>query len=389
MKRVIFQIIGFILLFIGFSYLFNSISGITGFIILENTTKTTSSLVSMLFIAGGFTFLSLARRKRKGQAAMEFLVTYGWAILIAIVVIGVLVYFGIFSPGRLAGSRAMLSPPFYLNAWNAETMGITLELKNNGGENYNINKIGIDGCGEFNSVIAIGPGSTASIILPCDLAVGENFKGDITITYTKSGSSIQQASRGTIVEKVSGNINLIPNWLMGTDTSWVDSPEQILIMDFNGIESYAHDSAETTTTSCYNWARTALIPANPNKAYKFSIWIKSTDALMNNYFGFYIYDSASARIPPTWDNTNPWNNPYFKTSENDPNEWRKWEGYLGPSSAGAATNCDSSLTNGNDWCMSSDTVYIQMRFGSCYANGDANGHTYFMYPKIEEITWPQ
>ena len=38
--------------------------------------------------------------KKKGQAAMEFLMTYGWAILAAVVVIGVLAYFGVFSPGK-------------------------------------------------------------------------------------------------------------------------------------------------------------------------------------------------------------------------------------------------------------------------------------------------
>lgn len=36
---------------------------------------------------------------KKGQAAMEFLMTYGWAILAAVVVIGVLAYFGVFNPG--------------------------------------------------------------------------------------------------------------------------------------------------------------------------------------------------------------------------------------------------------------------------------------------------
>ena len=35
---------------------------------------------------------------RKGQAAMEFLMTYGWAILVVLVVIGALAYFGILSP---------------------------------------------------------------------------------------------------------------------------------------------------------------------------------------------------------------------------------------------------------------------------------------------------
>jgi len=35
---------------------------------------------------------------KKGQAAMEFLTTYGWAILIVVLVIGALFSFGVFSP---------------------------------------------------------------------------------------------------------------------------------------------------------------------------------------------------------------------------------------------------------------------------------------------------
>lgn len=38
---------------------------------------------------------------KKSQAAMEFLLTYGWAILIVLVVIGALSYFGVLNPARL------------------------------------------------------------------------------------------------------------------------------------------------------------------------------------------------------------------------------------------------------------------------------------------------
>src|SRR3989338_3786003 len=38
---------------------------------------------------------------RKGQAAMEFLMTYGWAILVVLVVIGALDFFGLLSPATL------------------------------------------------------------------------------------------------------------------------------------------------------------------------------------------------------------------------------------------------------------------------------------------------
>jgi len=49
-------------------------------------------------------------RGNKAQAAMEFLMTYGWAILVVLVVIGALAYFGVLSPGRLLPDRCQLPP---------------------------------------------------------------------------------------------------------------------------------------------------------------------------------------------------------------------------------------------------------------------------------------
>ena len=43
--------------------------------------------------------------KKKGQAAMEFLMTYGWAILVVLVAIGALAYFGVLSPDKFLPER--------------------------------------------------------------------------------------------------------------------------------------------------------------------------------------------------------------------------------------------------------------------------------------------
>ena len=37
---------------------------------------------------------------RRGQAALEFLTTYGWAFLVILVMIGALAYFGVLDPER-------------------------------------------------------------------------------------------------------------------------------------------------------------------------------------------------------------------------------------------------------------------------------------------------
>jgi len=152
---------------------------------------------------------------KKSQAAMEFLMTYGWAIMAAVIAIGVLAYFGVFSPGAYTSGTAIVTTPFYVNAWNAGPLGITLELRNQGGDNYHITGVNIDGCGYYGGPDLdpvdgipdgwdVDSGALQMINIPCDLSGYGTFKGDITITYTKTGSIIDLTSTGTIAEKVVG-----------------------------------------------------------------------------------------------------------------------------------------------------------------------------------------
>jgi len=144
----------------------------------------------------------MVRRKKEGQAAMEFLMTYGWAILAAIIVIGILGYY-YFKSDVMTPKASVVNPPFYLNAQNAQTTGIILELKNNGGETYNVSSVDISGC---NSTAAapgtVAAGSVQTITVPCTLSADTTFKGDITITYRKLGSGVDLQSTGAMTEPV-------------------------------------------------------------------------------------------------------------------------------------------------------------------------------------------
>jgi uncharacterized Zn-binding protein involved in type VI secretion len=50
--------------------------------------------------------------RKKGQAALEFLTTYGWAFMLILVCIGALAYFGILSPGKLVPDKCVASVGF-------------------------------------------------------------------------------------------------------------------------------------------------------------------------------------------------------------------------------------------------------------------------------------
>lgn len=140
--------------------------------------------------------------KQKGQAAMEFLMTYGWAILAAIIAIGALAYFGVFNSGNLAGGKAAISTPLYLNAWNVQTTGVNLEIRNDAGESINIQSVYVEGCGTNNTAMNVGTGSMQVYNVPCTLVSGELLRGDIRVVYTKAGSNLDLSSTGTIVETI-------------------------------------------------------------------------------------------------------------------------------------------------------------------------------------------
>lgn len=56
--------------------------------------------------------------KKKGQAGMEFFMTYGWAIMAALIAIGVLAYFGVFDPDKY-DHRGNLALPQYSEKYDS------------------------------------------------------------------------------------------------------------------------------------------------------------------------------------------------------------------------------------------------------------------------------
>jgi len=136
---------------------------------------------------------------KKGQAAMEFLMTYGWAILAAIIAIAVLAYFGVFNPGRYTSEMCQLGAPWTCDdnsvASATAANGIQLIVRNGGDVDYNIRSITVSNCGTINLVtvalpngVLVASGTTSTLgqlNVPCTpaLTLGAAFRGNIEITY--------------------------------------------------------------------------------------------------------------------------------------------------------------------------------------------------------------
>lgn len=156
---------------------------------------------------------------KKGQAAMEFLMTYGWAILAAIIAIGVLAYFGVFNPSRLAGSTAIINTPLNIPAGgfniindDASCAGndcFNIEMTQSLGQSITVSSAiitltsgGTGSCTDATPPSSWTSGSSQTLNFNCGATTafgsGDSIAGNIEIKYTAGSSSLVQSSTGNI-----------------------------------------------------------------------------------------------------------------------------------------------------------------------------------------------
>lgn len=150
-------------------------------------------------------------KDKKGQAAMEFLMTYGWAILAAVIVVGVLWYL-IGSPSNLAGTQFQVSAPLIGEGVVINTNLIQLNIKNGAGEAINITEISLtdestscpdNTTGSAGGSIAVGDEYVLNVACTTALTSGDRFNSDVVIKYTEGTSStFERQATGTVSGKV-------------------------------------------------------------------------------------------------------------------------------------------------------------------------------------------
>ena len=79
--------------------------------------------------------------KKRGHGALEFLMTYGWAVLVILIMIGALAYFGILNPKKFLPSRCTFGNEITCrDFWMNET-DVRLRLINNMGRSVNMSSM--------------------------------------------------------------------------------------------------------------------------------------------------------------------------------------------------------------------------------------------------------
>jgi hypothetical protein len=143
----------------------------------------------------------------KGQTAVEYLMTYGWAILIILIVAGVLAYYGIFAPSGFLGPTARgFGQVQVLSPWSLATTGtLTINVENRVGGTINVTTLNLTtdsvtySPSGFTPVqITSGQQKTVSAFfssLPVK-NTGESYSVTITIYYNYSDQTF--SSTGTL-----------------------------------------------------------------------------------------------------------------------------------------------------------------------------------------------
>ncbi|MBI2664247.1 hypothetical protein HYX10_02795 [Candidatus Woesearchaeota archaeon] len=130
---------------------------------------------------------------KKAQAAMEFLMTYGWAILVVLVVIGALAYFGVLNPSSLVPERCALTLPFDCRGANAviDAAGddaITLAVNNVGTRDITVYDVTFSSTALTADCTYYGPvGVAANTVTPVSLNTIGNLSSNCEFAANTAG----------------------------------------------------------------------------------------------------------------------------------------------------------------------------------------------------------
>jgi len=147
---------------------------------------------------------------RKAQSAMEYLMTYGWAILIIVVVLAAIAEMGLFNPSTYAQSICDLPANLFCKSFSLTTSGVlTVTIENTMQDPINITAVG---CGNQSlanmqsiTPVYLPQGHSYTFNVQCEGAanshIGQLYTGYITLNYTDDVTLFSQTVSGKVIVK--------------------------------------------------------------------------------------------------------------------------------------------------------------------------------------------
>jgi len=149
---------------------------------------------------------------RKGQAALDFLMTYGWAIALVVIIAAVLFALGIFDVSNFTGSRAAGFSGVAVTGWNMNSAGtMSMKFSNQVGTQVRVDAVSV----------TIGQNVTTLTGLPVTLNTGESsatlstaaaafgtqtpgtgYTAKVNVNYTDTNANFAYTTSGTLTGRI-------------------------------------------------------------------------------------------------------------------------------------------------------------------------------------------
>ena len=142
--------------------------------------------------------------EKKSQAALEFIMTYGWAILVVLVAIGALAFFGVLNPDRFLPAKCTLQAGIACLDHKATATTLQVNIQNSLGRDITVNRLTANQCTEIAapSPATLSNGGTASYTFSTCTNPGTKYSGQLNITYTPIGLTIIHTNQGDITTRI-------------------------------------------------------------------------------------------------------------------------------------------------------------------------------------------
>jgi len=150
---------------------------------------------------------------KKGQAAMEFLMTYGWAILVVLIVIGALAYFGVLSPTQFLPRRCHFTQGLTCtdHVISQANGNLTILVTNGIGNDIQLTSLffnttdGIVDCPRGGVQVSVSAGDTATISTKACSGIpgiGKRIKGVMILGYVDQATRFGHNITGSLLTDV-------------------------------------------------------------------------------------------------------------------------------------------------------------------------------------------
>ena len=144
---------------------------------------------------------------RSSQAALEFIMTYGWAILVVLVAIGALAYFGVLSPDKFLPNKCTLQAGLACIDHKATGSNVQVVIQNSLGDDITNISVSTGSCGNYpgtggsTGTAALANSEQATYTIPCTLT-GSKYNAQLNVSYHITRTGLSHNGIGQITTQI-------------------------------------------------------------------------------------------------------------------------------------------------------------------------------------------